>query len=81
LILKTITMGKIILKFDSNEEADDARDALDGYKWKLVVWDIDQQLRASIKYDEKINPEVREAFENLRDDIRSILSGYKIQME
>jgi hypothetical protein len=74
-------MGKIILKFDSNEEADDARDALDGYKWKLVVWDIDQQLRASIKYDEKINPEVREAFENLRDDIRSILSGYKIQME
>jgi hypothetical protein len=74
-------MGKIILKFDSNEEADDSRDALDGYKWKLVVWDIDQQLRASIKYDEKINPEVREAFENLRDDIRSILSGYKIQME
>ena len=74
-------MGKIILEFDSLEEADDARDALDGYKWKLAVWDIDQQLRASIKYDEKLHPEIREAFENLRDDIRSILSGYKIQME
>jgi hypothetical protein len=74
-------MGKIILEFDSLEEADDARDALDGYKWKLAVWDIDQKLRSYIKYDEKLHPEVREAFDKLRDDIRSILSGYKIQME
>lgn len=74
-------MAKVILEFDSLEEADDARDALDGYKWKLAVWDIDQQLRASIKYDEKLHPEVREAFDKLREDIRSILSVYKIQME
>jgi hypothetical protein len=63
-------MGKIILEFDSLEEADDARDALDGYKWKLAVWDIDQELRKSIKYDEKLHPEVREAFDKLREDIK-----------
>jgi hypothetical protein len=28
-------MGKIILEFDSNEESQEARVALDGYKWNL----------------------------------------------
>ena len=38
-------MGKIILEFDSNEEKDDARTALDAYKWRGVVWDLDQYFR------------------------------------
>ncbi len=42
-------MGKIILEFDSIEEKEDARDALDGPRWKLVVWDIDQKLREITK--------------------------------
>jgi hypothetical protein len=33
---------KITLEFDSIEEQDDARVALDGYKWKLAMWDLDQ---------------------------------------
>lgn len=74
-------MGKIILEFDSIEESDDARTALDGYKWKLAVWDIDQHLRGAIKYDEKLNPEVYKAYEALREEIRDILSGYNIQMD
>jgi hypothetical protein len=69
---------KITIEF---EDTDDARDALDGYKWKLAVWDIDQELRKSIKYDEKLHPEVVDAFEKLRDEIREILSSYKIQMD
>jgi hypothetical protein len=28
-------MGKVTLEFDSVEEAEDIRNALDGYKWKL----------------------------------------------
>jgi hypothetical protein len=69
---------KITIEF---EDTDDARDALDGYKWKLAVWDIDQELRKSIKYDDKLHPEVADAFEKLRDEIREILSSYKIQMD
>ena len=30
---------KITLEFDSIEEQDDARVALDGYKWKMAMWD------------------------------------------
>ena len=42
-------MGKIILEFDSDEERDDARTALDAYKWRGVVWDLDQKLREVTK--------------------------------
>ena len=81
-------MGKIILEFDSVEEADDARTALDGYKWKLAMWDLDQKLRDTTKYgasmigtkggasDEEFN-----IAERMRDMIREILSDYNINME
>jgi hypothetical protein len=74
-------MGKIIIKFDSVEEAQDARDALDGYKWKIAVQDIDQMLRNRIKYDDQLPEDVSRAFETLRDNIREILSGYHLVME
>jgi hypothetical protein len=74
-------MGKIIIKFDSVEEAQDARDALDGYKWKIAVQDIDQMLRNRIKYDDQLPEDVSRAFETLRDNIREILSGYQLVIE
>jgi len=43
-------MGKIILEFNSEEEGNDARLALDGYKWKIAMWDLDQELRKIVKY-------------------------------
>lgn len=78
-------MGKIILEFDSFEEKDDARDALDGYKWKLAVWDIDQHLRAVVKYGSHENrqatSEEMDFADKLREEIRSILDGYGINLE
>jgi hypothetical protein len=43
-------MGKIILEFDSQEEANDARTALDGHKWQHAMWELDQKLRQTTKY-------------------------------
>lgn len=78
-------MGKIILEFDSFEEKDDARDALDGYKWKLAVWDLDQRLRTIVKYGSYENREAtseeRDLADKLREEIRSILDGYGINLE
>ena len=34
-------MGKIILEFDSVEDAQAAQAALDGNKWKMAMWDLD----------------------------------------
>ncbi len=74
-------MGKIILEFDGVEEAGDARAALDGYKWQLAVWDLDQHLRSELKYNDKINGDVYDALDKLRDKIREIIDGYGISLE
>lgn len=74
-------MAKIILEFDSVEEADDARDALDGYKWKLSMWDLDQSLREQIKYNDKLPSETAEVYEEVREKIRDILNDYNLKME
>lgn len=47
-------MGKVILEFDSVEEQDDIKLALDGYKWKLAMWDLDQKLRETTKYGKSV---------------------------
>lgn len=74
-------MGEIILKFDSIEEADDARTALDGYKWKGAMWDLDQWLRGEIKYNDKLSEERYDAYQAVRDKIREILHDSNLNIE
>ena len=74
-------MGKVTIEFDTNEEATDIKDALDGYKWRGAVWEIDQHLRNAIKYEESVPPEVKDAYEKLREKIREILNDSQLNME
>ena len=78
-------MGKIILEFDSNEERDDARAALDAYQWKGAVWDIDQELRKIVKYGQFDGKEATieevEAADKLRKKLREILEEYNLNLE
>ena len=81
-------MGKIIFEFDSVEESHDARVALDGMKWKMAMWDLDQRLRSTTKYGaslvnpskEATNDEI-DAADKVRDEIREILTGYGLNLE
>jgi hypothetical protein len=81
-------MGKVTIEFDTVEEAQDIRDALDGYKWKLAVWDLDQKLRDTTKYGASLigtkdgaSDEEFEIAEKVRDLIREYLSDYNLEME
>lgn len=81
-------MSKITLEFNGEEEGEDARTALDGYKWKLAMWDLDQELRSTTKYDvsilkhnEQASKMEYEIAEKLREKIREILEGYKIYLD
>jgi hypothetical protein len=74
-------MGKVTIEFDTNEEATDIKDALDGYKWRNTVWEIDSHLRNFIKYEEGVPPDVKDAYENLREKIRDILNDNQLTME
>jgi hypothetical protein len=80
-------MAKVILEFDAIEDQDDIQSALNGYKWKLAIWDLDQELRATTKYGKShINNteacSVEDAVaERYRDMIREILSNYGLMLE
>jgi hypothetical protein len=78
-------MGKIILEFDSIEEHDDARMALDGYKWKVAMWDLDQELRSVTKYGtfdgREATGEEQNMAESLRDSIREVLNRSNLNLD
>ena len=78
-------MGKIILEFDSDEEKDDARTALDAYKWKGVVWDLDQKLREITKYGYvgkvEATEQEMELAEKLRTTLREILEEFNLNLD
>ena len=73
-------MAEIILKF-KEDELEDARTALDGWKWKSAMWDLDQWLRGEIKYNEKISGETDAAYQAVRDKIREILHDDNLNIE
>jgi hypothetical protein len=76
---------KIILEFDSVEEQDDARVALDGYKWKNAMWDLDQLLRSATKHGSferrEATSEEMDMADKIRDAIREILTEYNLNLE
>jgi DNA-binding IclR family transcriptional regulator len=81
-------MGKIILEFDSQEEANEARTALDGYKWQHAMWELDQKLRQTTKYgvsvihSESEAPEFEQDIaEKYREMIRDILNNSNLKLD
>jgi hypothetical protein len=78
-------MGKIILEFDSVEEQSDVRTALDGYKWKNAMWELDQLLRSTTKYAVFEKREATEAerdmADKIREFIREILDEHNLNLE
>lgn len=79
-------MGKVIIEFDTIEEADEIRNALDGYKWKLAMWDLDQKLRSITKYGESLIQDEASELEQeianaMRDELRNILNSYNLNLE
>ena len=79
---------KVTIEFDGVEEQDDVRTALDGYKWKLAMWDLDQELRSIVKYQNSIinhnqraSSEEMDAADKIREKIREILQGYNLNLD
>ena len=75
---------KVIIEYEF-EEQDDARVALDGYKWKLAVWDLDQLLRSTTKYGSferrEATSEEQDMAQKLRDAMRDILNEYNLILD
>ena len=46
-------MAKVTLEFDPMDDREDMESAINGWKWKMLVWDLDQHLRSELKYNDK----------------------------
>ena len=76
-------MAKVILEFDSVEEQAEINSAINGWKWEAAMWDLDQELRKTIKYDVSIINHNQTACsveyamaERYRELIREMLSNH-----
>jgi hypothetical protein len=79
-------MGKVILEFDSVEEQDEVKTALDGYKWKIAIWDLDQKLRSITKYGESLIQDSASEIEQeiaiaMREELRNVLNSYNLNLD
>jgi hypothetical protein len=76
---------KVTIEFDGNEEKQELREALDGYKWKGLVWDVDQELRKITKYgfvgQREATTEEMTAAEVLREELRRLLEEWNLNLE
>ena len=68
---------KATLNFDfddpEKEDRDAFQDAIDGTKWKLLVWEFDRHLRSKTKHaSDDDDPKVIEALYQLRDYLHEL---------
>ena len=60
-----------ILKFKLPEEREDFELAQKAGKMQVALWNIDQELRRQIKYDDKLSEEVLKKLEEIRKFVLS----------
>ena len=63
---------KATLHFE-HEEQDELQDALNGLKWRLIVWELDQDLRGIVKHGYIGNREATDAEIAMADYCRTKL--------
>ena len=64
-------MSKLILEFDSLEDADQIKDCMNGSKWHMLVTELDNYYRNIYKHSD--NVEDVERAEKVRDKLRQLL--------
>lgn len=75
-------MAKVTLEFDPFEDREAMEDAINGWKWKMVVWDLDEKLRGYVKYSEdSISGNKIDAYDHVRNLIREITYEYNISLD
>lgn len=78
---------KAILEFDLNDFENDERsnfeDAINGQKWRLLVWGFDQWLRTEYKYmpDDKYSEDKYNAYYEAREKLYEMISEEGLKLD
>jgi hypothetical protein len=71
---------KATLTFSLPEEQHEYSNAVDGAKMRSALWELDQWLRAKLKYEELTDGQY-DAFKETRDELRRLLIEENIDLE
>ena len=74
-------MAKVILEFDPIEDRDEMDDALNGWKWSSVSYQLDLWLRTELKYNDKLSECEDKTYEKMREKLREIMQSYGLTFE
>lgn len=65
-------MAKMTIEFDTIEDKDEMEMCLNGMKWYLLSWELDQYLRGRLKYSE-LSEEVYKELSETREKLHEIM--------
>jgi hypothetical protein len=71
-------MTSATLTFDNEN---DLLTAINGYKYKLALWDLDQFIRNELKYNDKLTEQQYDYAEMLRNKLHEFINDYEITIE
>ena len=71
---------KATITFTLPEEEEEYRNAIEGAKMRVILWDVDQFLRAKMKYEELSDGQY-DAFKETREHLRRLLIEENIDLE
>ena len=74
-------MAKVTIEFDSFEDREEMESTLNGAKWKMLVWDLDQHLRSELKYNDAVTGEAYEALEKIRERLHELKTDSGLTLE
>jgi len=74
-------MAKVTLEFDPFEDREEMESALNGAKWKMLVWDLDQHLRSELKYNDEITGQVYDELQMVRDKLHELKTELGLTLE
>ena len=73
---------KATLEFSLPEEQEQFEDASNGWKWSHAMWQLDQFLRAKVKYaSDDASEESSDAYQDARDELHRILNESNLEMK
>ena len=71
-------MTSATLTFD---DENDLLTAINGYKFKLALWQLDQFLRSEMKYNDKLTEEQYEYAETVRNKLHEFINDFNVTLE
>lgn len=71
---------KAILEFNIPEEQNEHQVALDGWKWRAVVNDIADKLRASMKHDDTLTLQTNTYVEALHEELFQLIADRNLNL-